>query len=48
MIDITQGKDGWVDCTHFYLKIDKTPHRRLLWKLEMKMKMRTVVKDEKT
>ena len=36
VIDITQKRDGWVDCIYLDLKktFDNVPHRRLLWKLE--------------
>ena len=36
VIDITQEREGWVDCVYLDLKkaFDKVPHERLLWKLE--------------
>ena len=36
VIDVTQEREGWVDCIYLDLKkaFDKIPHKRLLWKLE--------------
>ncbi len=36
MTDITQEREGWVDCVYLDLKkaFDKVPHNKLLWKLE--------------
>ena len=36
VMDITQKRDGWVDCiySNFKKAFDKVPHKRLLWKLE--------------
>ena len=36
MIDVTQEREGWVDCIYLDVKkaFDKIPHKRLLWKLE--------------
>ena len=36
VIDVTQEREGWVDCIYLDLKqvFDKVPHKRLLWKLE--------------
>ena len=36
VIDITQEREGWVDCIYLDLKkaFDKVPHKRLLWKLK--------------
>ena len=35
-MDVTQEREGWVDCIYLDLKkaFDKVPHKRLLWKLE--------------
>ncbi len=36
VVDIVQGRDGWVDGVYFDLKqaFDKVPHQRLLWKIK--------------
>ena len=36
VIDVTQEREGWVDCIYLDLKkaFDKVSHKRLLWKLE--------------
>ena len=36
VIDMTQEREGWVDCIYLNLKkaFDKVPHKRLLWQLE--------------
>ena len=36
VIDVTQEREGWIDCINLHLKkaFDKVLHKRLLWKLE--------------
>ncbi len=36
VVDLTQERDGWVDCIYLDLKkaFDKVPHKKLLGKIE--------------